>query len=102
PCGVVSHVRTIRGPPSGGAWGAVVARGEAELGFQRVGELIDVPGVSFVGTIPAELQQETYFSAAIATAVKEREAAGALIRYLSSPEAAPAISKAGLTPVAGR
>jgi len=104
--GVADHVmgkaRKIRGPPSGEQVATVVARGEAEIGFQQVSELIDVPGVSFVGTIPAELQQETYFSAAIATAVKEREAAGALIRYLSSPEAAPAISKAGLAPVAGR
>ena len=97
---VMGKARKIRGPPSGEQVATVVARGEAEIGFQQVSELIDVPGVSFVGTIPAELQQETYFSAAIATAVKEREAAGALIRYLASPEAAPAISKAGLTPVA--
>ena len=80
----------------------VTTRGEAEIGFQQVSELIDVPGVSFVGPIPAELQEETFFSAAIAAAVKEREAAGALIRFLASPEAASAISKTGLAPLAGR
>src|SRR5207248_11257514 len=99
---LAGKTQKVRGPPSGEPVAAVVARGEAEIGFQQVSELINVPGVTFVGTIPAELQPDTYFSAAIATAVKEREAAGALIRYLSSPEAAPAISKAGLTPVAGR
>jgi molybdate transport system substrate-binding protein len=99
---VAGKARKIRGPPSGEQVAAVVARGDAEIGFQQVSELIDVPGVSFVGTIPAELQQETFFSAAIAAGVKERDAAGALIRYLTSPDAAPAISKAGLTPVAGR
>jgi len=99
---VAGKSRKIRGPPSGEPVAAVVARGEAEIGFQQVSELIDVPGVSFVGPIPAELQEETFFSAAIAATVKEREAGGALIRFLASPEAASAISKTGLAPLAGR
>ena len=82
--------------------GVLIARGEAEIGFQQVSELIHVPGVAFVGTIPAELQEETFFSAALATAVKQREGAEALIRFLASCEAASAISEAGLTPLAGR
>jgi molybdate transport system substrate-binding protein len=94
--------RKIRGPPSGEPVAAVVARGEAEIGFQQVSELIHVPGVTFVGTIPAELQEETFFAAAIATAVRQREAAEALIRFLASPDAASAISAAGLAPVTGR
>jgi molybdate transport system substrate-binding protein len=99
---VAGKSRKIRGPPSGEPVAAVVARGEAEIGFQQVSELIHVPGVSFVGTIPAELQQETFFSGAIATAARQPEAAGALIGFLASREAASAISKAGLAPVAGR
>ena len=94
--------RKIRGPPSGEPVAAVVARGEAEIGFQQVSELIHVQGVTFVGAIPAELQEETFYSAAIATAVRQPEAAGALIRFLASPEAAPALTKAGLKPLAGR
>ena len=46
----------MRGPPSGEPVAAVVARGEAEIGFQRVSELINVSGTTFVGPIPAELQ----------------------------------------------
>jgi len=99
---VAGKSRTVKGPPSGEPVAAVVARGEAELGFQQVSELIHVPGVTFVGAIPAELQQETFFSAALAHAVGQPEAAGALIRFLASPEAAPAISKAGLAPLSGR
>jgi molybdate transport system substrate-binding protein len=94
--------RKVRGPPSGEPVAAVVARGEAEIGFQQVSELIHVPGVSFVGTIPGELQQDTFFSAALANAVSQPEAAAALIRFLASPEAAPTISKAGLAPVSRR
>ena len=99
---VAGKARKVRGPPSGEPVAAVVARGEAEIGFQQVSELLHVPGVTFVGAIPAELQQDTFFSAALASAVKEPEAAAALIRFLASPEAALAISKAGLAPLSGR
>ena len=93
--------RKIKGPPSGEPVAAVVARGEAEIGFQQVSELLHTPGVTLVGAIPAELQEETFFSAALASTVKQPEAA-ALIRFLASPEAAPAISKGGLAPLSAR
>jgi molybdate transport system substrate-binding protein len=99
---VAAKSRKIKGPPSGEPVAAVVARGEAEIGFQQVSELIHVPGVTFVGAIPAELQQNTFYSAALVTTVRQPEAAGALIRVLASPEAAPAIAKAGLAPLAKR
>jgi molybdate transport system substrate-binding protein len=99
---VAGKSRKVRGPPSGEPVAAVVARGEAEIGFQQVSELIHEPGVTFVGVIPVELQLDSVFSAAIATAVKEQDAAQALIRYLSSPAAAPTITKAGLEPVSQR
>lgn len=99
---VAGKGRKIKGPPSGEPVAAVVARGEAEIGFQQVSELLHAPGVTFVGPIPAELQEETFFSAALATAVKQPEAAAALIRFLASPQAAPAISKGGLAPLSGQ
>jgi molybdate transport system substrate-binding protein len=77
----------------------VVARGEAEIGFQQVSELIHVPGITFVGAIPAEVQPVTFFAAALTSTVQQPQAASALIRFLASPEAAPAISKAGLKPL---
>jgi molybdate transport system substrate-binding protein len=91
--------RKVRGPPSGEPVAAVVARGEAEIGFQQVSELIDVPGVTFVGPIPQELQPGFTFAGAITTGAREPEAARDLIRFLASPAAAAAISKTGLTPV---
>jgi molybdate transport system substrate-binding protein len=99
---VAAKSRKVRGPPSGEPVAAVVARGEAEIGFQQVSELIHTPGVTFVGAIPAELQQDTRFSAALTSAARQPEAAGTLIRFLASPQAAPAISKAGLAPLSGR
>lgn len=99
---VAGKSRKVRGPPSGEPVAALVARGEAEIGFQQVSELLHVPGVTFVGTIPAELQLDTFYSAALATAVRQPEAAQALIRFLASPEAGAAMSKAGLTPLTGQ
>lgn len=95
---IAGNVRKVRGPPSGEPVAAVVARGEAEIGFQQVAELINVPGIDFVGTIPADVQPKTFFAGALTTAAGEPEAAGALLRFLASPEAAPSIAKRGLTP----
>jgi molybdate transport system substrate-binding protein len=91
--------RKVRGPPSGEPVAAVVARGEADIGFQQVSELIHDAGVTFVGTIPKELQPGFSFAAAITTGAREPDAATALIRYLASPDAARAITNAGLTPL---
>ncbi len=95
---VAGKSRKVRGPPSGEPVAAVVARGEAEIGFQQVSELIHVPGITYVGTIPAELQPIFSFAGALTSTVQQPEAAGALIRFLASPEAAPVILKVGLMP----
>lgn len=98
---LAGKTQEVRGPPSGEPVAAVVARGEAEIGFQQVSELLHVPGVSFVGVIPAALQPDTFFSAALGPAARQTEAAEALLRFLASPEAAPVIAKAGLLPLSG-
>jgi molybdate transport system substrate-binding protein len=76
----------------------VVARGEAELGFQQISELLPVPGVDVVGPLPAEVQKITIFAAGIVTGAKEPEAGRALIKFLASTAAAPVIEKSGLDP----
>jgi molybdate transport system substrate-binding protein len=99
---VAGKSRKVRGPPSGEPVAAVVGRGEVEIGFQQVSELIHVPGVTLVGAIPAELQPGFSFAGAITSAARQPEAALALLRFLASPEAASTIVKAGLTPIARR
>lgn len=79
--------------------GTVVARGEAELGFQQVSELVTIEGLDFVGTLPEEVQRVTVFSAGLAAGTKEPEAAKKLIACLGAPEAAPMIKKTGLEPI---
>jgi molybdate transport system substrate-binding protein len=79
--------------------GTVVARGDAEIGFQQISELIGIPGVDYVGPLPPEVQRVTVFSAGIAAGAAEPVAARALIAFLASPAAAAAIAKSGLEPV---
>lgn len=97
---IAGKSRKIRGPPSGEPVAAVVARGEAEIGFQQVAELIHVPGISFVGALPAEVQPGFSFAGVLTQTAQQSEAATALLRFLASPEAAAVISKSGLTPIA--
>jgi molybdate transport system substrate-binding protein len=99
---VAGKSRKVRGPPSGEPVAAVVVRGEAEIGFQQVSELMHVPGITFVGSIPAELQPGFSFAGALTSTARQPEAGSALIRFLGSPDAASAISKAGLTPLSVR
>ena len=77
----------------------VVARGEAELGFQQVSEIVTVPGISYLGTIPEAVQQPTVFCAVVTAQARQPEAAAALIRFLASPAAAEALRRTGLEPL---
>jgi molybdate transport system substrate-binding protein len=99
---VIAKSRKVPGPPSGEPVAAVVSRGEAEIGFQQVSELIHVPGITFVGTIPADIQLVTVYAAVLTSTAKEPEVANLLIRFLASAEAEPTVIKAGLTPVPRR
>ena len=84
--------------------GAVVARGEAEIGFQQISELRPIQGIDLVGSLPPGLQRITVFSAGVLARSREPEAARALVRFLASPAAAGAIVDSGMEPMgsAGR
>jgi molybdate transport system substrate-binding protein len=79
--------------------GAVVARGEAEIGFQQTSELLPVPGIDYLGPLPAGLQRVSVFSAAVVVHSEHREGAAALIRFLASTDAAAVVATTGLEPV---
>jgi len=76
-----------------------VARGDAEIGFQQISELLPVAGITLVGAIPDAVQSITVFSAGVAAASKSSTAARQLIAYLASAPGREAIRRAGLEPV---
>ena len=82
----------------GGPVGAVVARGDAEIGVQQIAELLPVAGIAFVGPLPADLQKMIVYSAGISTNAKQAEAAKALVTFLSSAPAAAVMKAKGMEP----
>ena len=79
--------------------GQVVARGDADIGFQQKSELQPIPGIVVVGPIPDEYQKITVFVAGVASNAAEPDVARDFIRFLSSRDAQAAIIKSGMEPV---
>ena len=84
--------------PSGVQVGDIMARGEADLGFQQVSELIHVKGIEYLGPLPPDIQVITVFSAAVHASAQNPAAAAALVKFLTAPEAAPTIRRVGMEP----
>jgi molybdate transport system substrate-binding protein len=78
--------------------GAVVARGELEIGFQQFSELLPVPGIAHITLLPPEVQKVSSFAAGVAASSPNKALARAAIEFLASPEAAKAITNSGLEP----
>jgi molybdate transport system substrate-binding protein len=78
---------------------AVVARGDVEIGFQQVSEILPIAGVSFAGKIPNDMQRTTVFSAGIVTTSVNKEEARRLINYLASSKVEQIVRATGLDPV---
>lgn len=78
--------------------GSLVAKGEVELGFQQLSELINLSGVDILGPLPPSAQIITTFSAGVALASSQPDAARALIDFLASPAAAEAKRNNGMDP----
>jgi len=78
---------------------SVVAKGDYELGFQQVAELLPVPGITFVGKIPEDLQSVTRYAAGIPKNAEHPAEAKKLLDYLASPEAQVTVRSTGLDSV---
>jgi molybdate transport system substrate-binding protein len=79
--------------------GDVVARGEAEIGFQQVSELLPISGIIFVGTIPGPVQRITLFSAGIPVAAPRPDLARQLLAYVTGASARAIVERTGMEPL---
>jgi molybdate transport system substrate-binding protein len=89
---IQAKLKRIKDEPTG----ALVARGDAEIGFQQKSELLPVAGIDYVGPLPAEVQNITVFSAAVHAKAREPDATWALVKFLTAPAAASVIEKTGM------
>jgi molybdate transport system substrate-binding protein len=95
--GVTVASRLVQAPP-GTPVGTLLARGDAELGFQQSSELQHVPGIAVVGPFPPDIQLITVFSAAICRVSKRRAATERLLSFLGSGDADAAKRRHGMEP----
>jgi len=78
----------------------MVAAGDADLAVMPISEILHASGVDFVGALPAEIQFDQTFSAAVVAGSTEIEGAKRLIEFLASAEASEGIRTSGLEPLA--
>ncbi|HLN83157.1 MAG TPA: substrate-binding domain-containing protein [Candidatus Binatia bacterium] len=93
---VLPKCRRIEG---GERVGAVIARGEAEIGFQQISELLPVPGIDHITPLPPDVQKLSIFAAGVAATTSDSDAARAVIAFLSSLDASESIKNSGLEPI---
>jgi molybdate transport system substrate-binding protein len=84
--------------PAGIPVGAMVARGEVELGFQQLSELMSLPGIDVIGPLPDAIQIVTTFSGAVGARAADPAAARALLAFMASPEVASVKQRNGMEP----
>ena len=89
------HNRIVQAP-SGVPVGSLIAKGEVELGFQQLSELIHLDGISIVGPLPPEIQITTTFSAGVCTTSTQAGAVREMLAYMASPAAAAAKLRQGM------
>ena len=101
--GILEAIRNrIVVPPPGVAVGSLVASGTAELGFQQLSELKNVPDIEVVGPLPPAIQSMTTFSGGISVACADPAAARQLLAFMASPATAEMKLRHGMEPAAAR
>ena len=96
--GVMEELRArLVQAPAGVPVGTLIARGEVDLGFQQLSELIHVHGI-VVLDLPAEAQSFTIFSAGVCEVSRQPPEAAAFLGFLASPGATPAKQRHGMEP----
>ena len=87
-------IKQVQGTPVG----EVVARGEAEIGFQQVSEILPVAGIELLGPLPADIQRTTIFSTGLHVGAQQPDAAKTLVKFFTAPAAVPLIREKGMEP----
>jgi len=85
-------------PDLGVRVGTLIADGKAEIGVQQIGELLPIPGITYIGPLPGELQTVIVYGMGRSANAKQWDAASTLVKFLTSPAVGPMLKKIGLDP----
>jgi molybdate transport system substrate-binding protein len=93
--------RIVQAPP-GVPVGSLVARGDADLGFQQLSELMHVEGIHVLGTLPEEIQYITLFSAGVCGSSRHAATVRAMLEFMTSRDADEVKRRHGMEPALSR
>lgn len=97
--GIADQIRDrIVTPPPGIPVGSLVAKGEVELGFQQLSELINLPGITVLGPMPQAVQIVTTFSGGVCASSAQADAVRAMLAFMASPDAVEPKRRQGMDP----
>jgi len=97
--GIAESVRArLKQAPPGVPVGALLARGEADLGFQQLSELIHLDGITLLGPLPASIQATTTFSGAVCAKSDRAQEAREWLAFLTSNETTACKQRHGMSP----
>lgn len=97
--GIADQIRDrIVTPPPGIPVGSLVAKGEVELGFQQLSELINLPGITVLGPMPQAVQIVTTFSGGVCASSAQADAVRGMLAFMASPDAAEPKRRQGMDP----
>jgi molybdate transport system substrate-binding protein len=94
--GIADEIKAKAVLVPGGLTAARVVNGEADIAVQQMSELLVVPGATFVGPIPGEVQNWTIYAAGVSSAARDPAATRALLAALTGPNAVAAMKGKGL------
>lgn len=89
--------RIVQAPP-GVPVAQLIARGDVQLGFQQLSELMGQPGIQILGAVPESLLPLTIFAGGLQKATLKRAEAAELMHFLASEPAASVKRKYGMEP----
>jgi len=95
----VSNQISVQVTERGAQAAAILAAREANIAVQPSSELVNIPGIDYVGPIPNSVQLVQTFAAAIVLNSPNQESAKKLIQFLSSPNAVGPIKNSGMNVV---
>lgn len=93
----VLRAKAVQAPP-GVPVGTLVTRGEVELGFQQLSELINLPGIAVLGVLPGDAAFITTFSAGVSGSTHRSAEVAALLDFFNSSEAVAVKRRHGMEP----
>jgi molybdate transport system substrate-binding protein len=96
--GIAGEVKPKAKLKQGGHVADLIVSGEAELGIHQISEIVPVKGVTLVGPLPKEIQNYTTYAAGVSSAARDKDAAAALVKFLSGPRTGEILKSKGMEP----